>query len=148
MKEFFSAIFSSVYIFLSGIVLWVTTLGVFSIVHLIGVSREKESPALIAPTLFYPIVFALAGFVVGRTKKGNSHILYSPLCYILFITASLMTASPPEDFVREVSDTIVMFSPIVLIPLGYGIGRKLKSQPVAVVNASSAAGLSENHLHD
>jgi len=139
MKELFSAIFSSVYIFLAGIVLWVTTLGAFSIIHLVGISREKESPALIDPTLFYPILFALAGFVVGRTKKGKNHILATPLIYLLFISASLLTASPPDDYVRKISDTLLMFSPIFLIPLGYWIGRKRRSQPVGAINSVRAS---------
>ena len=134
MKELFSAIFSSAYIFLCGIVIWATTLGVFSVIHLIGVSREKESPALIEPSLLYPLVFALAGFVVGRIKKGKNHILATPLVYLLFISGSLLTASPPEEFAREASDTILIFSPILLIPLGYWIGRKNQSQPVEIAN--------------
>ena len=124
---------------------WAITIGVFSVIYLIGVSREKESVAMIEPTIFYPLAFAIAGFVIGRAKNGNSHILYSPLCYILFITASLFTVSPPEGFVREVNDTIVMFSPIFLIPLGYGVGRKLKRQPGEVANASQPDELSDNH---
>jgi hypothetical protein len=137
MKNALSGIFGSVYIFLLGLALWALLLGLLSFFYAGSVSRTGESPSsLINPIPVYPFVFALAAFVVGRTKKGKNHALMSPAAYLLIVGSSLLISfDPPDEKTTPLLEYFMLFSPIILIPVGYAFGRKLQSHQDAGINS-------------
>jgi hypothetical protein len=136
MKDILSGILGSVYIFLLGLVIWAIFLGILAFTYAGAVSRSGENPSYILdPVPVYPVVFAIAAFVVGRTKAGKNHAYLSPLAYLLFIGLSLpLSFDPPDPQRSKIIELATLLSPIILIPTAYWGGRKMRSQPVDTDN--------------
>ncbi|MGJ8641411.1 MAG: hypothetical protein ACSHYA_18625 [Opitutaceae bacterium] len=135
MKNTLSGILGSVYIFLLGLVIWAIFMGVLAFTYAGAVSRSGDSPTyFFDPVLVYPVTFAIAALVIGRTKPGKNHVCWSPLAYILFIGSSLPLSfdppDPPDPQRSQIIEVVTLLSPIILIPTAYGVGRKVRSQSI------------------